>query len=98
MWVEAHDESVVLVIDVLLQRCLGTNLDTVQGRWMDTDLIIHHCVANIVSEAGQCLRVLDIIKESRGFAPLCQRFQTSKSLLQFPGTFTSGSNLELDIK
>ena len=45
-----HDELVVLVIDLLLQRSLGTTsvaMKTDAGE--STNLVIHHSVANIVS-------------------------------------------------
>ena len=65
---------------------------------MDTHLVIHHCVANVVSQTGQCLGILDVIKESCDFAPLCQRFQIPESLFQFPANPTSASIPNLDIK
>ena len=68
------------------------------GQHRDTNLVIHHDVANVVSQAGQCLGILDIIEESRDFTPFRQQFQILEDLFEFPGDTTSGSNLDLDIE
>jgi hypothetical protein len=62
---------------------------------MGTNLVIHHGVTNILSQSGQYLRILDVVEESSGSAPLCQRFQISKSIFQLPGNANSVSTLEL---
>ena len=68
------------------------------GRHRDTNLVIHHGVANVFSQTGQRLGILDIIEESCDFAPFRQQFQISDNLVEFPGDPTSGSNLDLDMK
>ena len=67
------------------------------GQRRDTNLVIHHGVANVVSQAGQCLGILDIIEETHDFAPFRQQFQILEDLFEFPGDTCSGSNLDLDI-
>ena len=57
------------------------------GRYRDTNLVIHHGITNVVSHAGQCLGILDIIKETRDFAPFRQQFQILENLFEFPGDY-----------
>ena len=64
----------------------------------DTNLVIHHGVANVVSQTGQHPGILDIIEETRDFAPFRQRFQILENLFEFPGDPTSGSKPGLHIK
>ena len=54
-------------------------------RCESTNLVIHDGVTNIVGQASQCLRILDIVEEASDFAPLCQRFQVFECFFQFPG-------------
>ena len=67
-------------------------------RHSDTNLVIHHGVTNVFSQAGQRLGILDIIEEARDFAPFRQQFQISENLVELPGDSTSGSNVDLDMK
>ena len=69
---------------------------TLSRRRPGTNLIIHHGVANIVSQAGQCLRIPDVVEETRDFSALCQWFQVSEGLFQFPRNRGSGPHLNFD--
>ena len=81
-WSRTYDELVVaLVIDVLLQRSLGTTLDGVKAVAVGgTSLVIRHCVTGILSEASQSLRVLNVFEETGHFPLLGQRFQILENL------------------
>ena len=68
------------------------------GRHRDTNLVIHHGIVNVVSQAGQCLGILDIIEETCDFAPFRQQFQILENFFELPGGRTSGSNPDLDMK
>ena len=67
-----------------------------RGRCKSTNLVIHDGVTNIIGQASQCLRILDIVEETSDFPPLCQRFQILERLFQFPEDLVSVSNLDLD--
>ena len=49
-----------------------------------TDLIIHHCIANVLDHAAELIRVLRAVYEPLGFASLPQWSEFSKNVLQFP--------------
>ena len=68
------------------------------GRHRDTNLVLHHGVANVVSQACQRPGILDVIKKTRDFAPFRQQFQILENLFEFPGDPTSGSKPAHDIK
>ena len=57
-----------------------------------TNLIVYHGIADIISNTGQSLRVLDVVEEPRYFPPFCQWFQLPECLFQFPGDLASGLN------
>ena len=65
---------------------------------MGTNLIVHHGVANIVSQASQCLGILDVVEETRDITTLCQWFQVPEDLVQCPGNQTSEPNVNHDKK
>ena len=41
------------------------------GCCMDMNLIVHHSITNIISQARHHVRILDIVDETCDFTPLC---------------------------
>ena len=65
---------------------------------LGTNLVIHHGVTNVVGQARQYIRILDVVEETRDFASLRQRLQIDESLVQFSTDLTSGLNVNLDLE
>ena len=80
---ETHNEPMALIIDILLQRCLTQVLGKVGASNMKANLIIHHCVADILDQAAKFIHILGALQETRDLASLCQRGEVLKNCIQF---------------
>jgi hypothetical protein len=50
-----------------------------------TNLIIHHRVADILSQAAKHVYILGAVQKSRDLPPFFQRDEVLENLVQFPG-------------
>ena len=51
---------------------------------LGTNLVVHHCVTNVLDRAAELVRVLGAVQEPGDFASLFQRSELSKNIIQFP--------------
>ena len=51
---------------------------------MDTCLIFHHCVANILNQAPKLVRIVNVIEEALSFPLFFKWTQSLTNVLQFP--------------
>ena len=81
-WSGTHNKLVILVIDVLLQRSLGTALDVVQTDAARVRLVVHD-VTNIISQACQNLRIFYIVEKTGEFARSANGSRSRRALSSF---------------
>ena len=67
-----HDELTALIVDILLQRCLTQMSDKVGANNLETYLIIHHDVANILNQATEPIYIPGAVEEPCDLASLLQ--------------------------
>ena len=63
----------------------GANFrDADGGQIVDTHLVLHHCIADILNHTAEFVRILNIIKETLDFPLPLQSSQTLANIFQIP--------------
>ena len=94
---ETHNEMTGLIVEVLLQGRLMQTLGKVGARNPRTNLVLHHGIANILSQAAKLIHILNVVQEPRDPASSFQWDQVLKNIIQFPNRLPT-SDLALTLE